>query len=372
MDGGDDGRGEERGAAPAAAPRAFGPPPAADGTLGLAAVAGHEIARRLLSERLRAGTLPHALLLVGPRGVGKRTLAQALAAELFCAERRGCGRCAACGALRRGNHPGWVAVEVPAGKSAIPIEAIQELGRQVSLRPSDARGRVALIRGADRMTGPAQDALLKTLEEPPPANAIVLTAVRADAVLPTIRSRCQRIALAPLSDAELGEVARRLGRTFAVPASVARGCPGQLERLADARFARLREGVVRLLAAPRGREDLARVVALLHGALEKEPEPAELRAAAHEALALLGAFVRDLVVLRASGAPDRVRNSDHLATLAALAGRAEWSDAFGALRRLARARDLVDGNVDPASALLGVLRPGTEGVAREDGFGASA
>jgi DNA polymerase-3 subunit delta' len=365
---------DEESVAPAAAPRAFGPARAAGAAaaFGLSAVVGHEVARRLLSERLRAGTLPHALLLVGPRGVGKRTFAQALVAEHFCRERRGCGTCAACGALLRGNHPGFVTVEAPAGKSAIPIDAIKTLEREISLRPADERGRFTLIRGADRMTPSAQDALLKTLEEPPPANVLVLTAVRADAVLATIRSRCQRIALAPLADAELAEVARRLGRTPGVPASVARGCPGQLERLADPRFERLREGVVRLLAAPRGREDLARIVALLHETLPKEAEPAEVRAAAHELLELVGSFVRDLVVLRASGAADRVRNSDHLDRLAALAGRSEWADAFGALRRLARARDRIDGNVDPASSLLGLLRPGTEDVAREDGIGAGA
>jgi len=363
---------EEGGAPPAAAPREFGPARAADGALGLSALVGHAVARRLLSERLRSGTLPHALLLVGPRGVGKRTLAQALVAEHFCAERRGCGKCAACGALRRGNHPGFVTVAPPEGKSAIPIDAIQALGREISLRPADERGRVALIRGADRMTPAAQDALLKTLEEPPPANVLVLTAVRPDAVLATIRSRCQRHALAPLTDAELGEVARRLGLAPAVPLSVARGCPGQLAHLSDERCGRLREGAVRLLAAPRGREDLARVVALLHSTLPKEAEPAQVRAAAHELLALLASLVRDLVVLRASGAADRVRNSDHLDRLSALAGRAEWADAFGALRRLARARDLVDGNVDPASALLSLFRPGTEDVARDEGLGAGA
>src|SRR5262245_3028796 len=93
----DDAEGEAGRAAPDGATRAFGPPRAAGGALGLSALVGHEVARRLLGERLRAGTLPHALLLVGPRGVGKRTLAHALVAERFCATRTGCGTCAACG-----------------------------------------------------------------------------------------------------------------------------------------------------------------------------------------------------------------------------------------------------------------------------------
>jgi DNA polymerase-3 subunit delta' len=158
-----DGTDEESGA-PAAALRTFGPARAAGAAdaLGLGAVVGHEVARRVLSERLRTGTLPHALLLVGPRGVGKRTLAQALVAEHFCRERRGCGTCAACGALLRGNHPGFVTVEAPAGRAR--SRSTRSRRSNGDLAPSRRRaGRFSLIRGADRMTPPAQDALLKTL-----------------------------------------------------------------------------------------------------------------------------------------------------------------------------------------------------------------
>jgi DNA polymerase III subunit delta' len=350
--------------------RAFGPPPGRDDRdgFGLAAVVGHDGARRLLAERVRAGTLPHALLLTGPHGVGKRTLAQALAAEHFCAERRGCGKCAACGALARGNHPGFVAVACPEGKSSIPIEAIKTLEAELSLRPADERGRLVLIDGADRMTPSAQDALLKTLEEPPAGNVLVLTATRPDAVFATIRSRCQRMALAPLPDRELLEVAARLRLSLAAPASVARGCPGQLARLADPEIDRLRRGVTRLLSEERGREDLARLIALLHDGLAKDSEAADVRARARLLLDLLGSFARDLVVLRASGGADRVRNSDQLERLALLAGRAEWADALGVLARLARARDRVEGNVDPASALFCALHPDADAAALESGI----
>jgi DNA polymerase-3 subunit delta' len=349
---------------------AFGPPLGPDDRhrIGLAAVVGHDGARRFLADRVRSGTLPHALLVSGPHGVGKRTLAQALAADHFCVERRGCGKCAACGALARGNHPGFVTVACPDGKSSIPIDAIKALEHEISLRPADERGRFVVIDGADRLTPPAQDALLKTLEEPPAGNLLVLTATRPDAVLPTIRSRCQRLALAPLADAELLEVARRLGIALAAPASIARGCPGQLARLADPEIDRLRRGVTRLLCEERGREDLARVIALLHDGLAKDAEPADVRARARLLLDLLGSFARDVVVLRASGAADRVRNSDQLDRLLPLTGRAEWADALGVLARLARARDRVEGNVDPASALFCALHPETDAAALESGI----
>jgi DNA polymerase-3 subunit delta' len=338
--------------------------PARAPSLGIDALVGHVRARAFLADRVRTRALPHAILLVGPRGVGKRTLAQAVVAQHFCSSGSGCGRCADCGALARRNHPGLVTVAVPEGKSAIPIEAIQQLSREISLRAPDERGRLVLILGADRMTPPAQDALLKTLEEPPPGNVLLLTAVRQDAVLATIRSRCQRLALAPLSDAEVASVAKRLELVLAVPISVAAGCPGLLAALADPQLERLRRGVAKLLSEERGRDDLAKWIALLHDGLAKDAEPVEVRARAGLLLRLAGSFVRDAVVLRASADAGIVRNADQLERLKAIADRPEWSDAIESLGRLARAHDRIEGNVDPGCALACALDPAADEAAR--------
>ena len=349
--------------APPTIAAAFGPAHAPG--LGLDDVVGHAAARRWLADRVRERALPHALLVIGPRGVGKRTLAQALVAQHFCATGAGCGTCASCGALRRGNHPGLVTVAVPEGKSSIPIDSIQQLSRELSLRPADERGRIALLLGADRMTAPAQDALLKTLEEPPPGNFLVLTAARQDALLATIRSRCQRIALAPLTDDQVGEVAKRLGLTLTVPVSVAAGCPGLLAELASPQLERLRRGVAKLLAEERGGDDLAKWIALLHDGLPaKDAEPAQVRERAHLLLRLAGALARDAVVLRAAGGAGMVRNLDLLERLQAIAGRPEWEEPIDSLGRLARAHDRIEGNVDPASALACALDPAADEAAR--------
>jgi DNA polymerase-3 subunit delta' len=256
-------------------------------------------------------------------------------------------------------------VRVPEGKSSIPIDAIQQLSQELSLRPADERGRIALILDADRMTAPAQDALLKTLEEPPPGNYLVLTAARQDALLATIRSRCQRIALSPLRDEQVGEVATRLELAPAVPLSVAAGCPGLLAELADPQLERLRRGVAKLLAEERGRDDLAKWLALLHDGLPaKDAEPAQVRARAQLLLRLAGALARDAVVLKAAGDAGRVRNLDLLDRLRAIAERPEWDDAIDSLGRLARARDRIEGNVDPASALACALDPAADEAAR--------
>lgn len=354
-------------AAPVAAPPVrFGPPPTP--SIGLDAVAGHAALRKFLGERDAAGTLPHALLLLGPRGVGKRTLAQALVAQHFCERRSGCGSCADCGALRRGNHAGVVTVTVADGKAAISIEQIQNLSRDLSLAPPDERGRITLLLAADRMGAAAQDALLKTLEEPRPGNVLVLTAARGDAVLPTIRSRCQRFALTPLSDAEVAAVAARLALTPAMPLSVAGGCPGILVEWSAPLVDRLRRGVAQLLAEERGRDDLGKWIALLHesegGDADEEPEPAQLRARARLLLRLVLSLVRDAVVLRASAGGATIRNLDQGERLRVIANRPEWADAAEARARLARAQDRIEGNVDPASVLWCVLQPAADEAAR--------
>jgi DNA polymerase-3 subunit delta' len=340
----------------------FGPPPTP--VIGLDAVVGHAALRRFLSVRCGSRELPHALLFLGPDGVGKRTLAQALAAQHFCATRRGCGVCGDCGALLRGNHPGLLTVAVPEGKSSISIEQVQKLGHDLSLSAPDERGRVSLLLAADRMTAPAQDALLKTLEEPRPGNLLVLTAARGDAVLPTIRSRCQRFALQPLSDDEVAEVAKRLSLAPAIPLAVAAGCPGVLCEWGDPLVDRLRRGVAKLLADERGREDLPKWIALLHEEQQAEVEPAQLRARARLLLRLAGSLVRDAIVLRASAGTATIRNLDQAERLAQIAVRAEWADAGAALGRLARAADRIEGNVDPASALFCALQPAADEAAR--------
>lgn len=354
-----------KGAPPAAAEPAqrFGPPPAP--SIGLDAVAGHAALRRFLAAALAADRLPHALLFFGPRGVGKRTLAQALAAQRLCRQGSGCGACTDCGQLLRGGHPSLVTLAVAAGRNAITIEQVQELSRQLSLVPPDARGRITLLLGAERMTGPAQDALLKTLEEPRPGNVLVLTAGRADAVLPTIRSRCQRFALLPLAEEELAGVARRLGVTGALPLSAAGGCPGVLVEWSTPLVDRLRRAVAKLLAEPRGTEDLGKWIVLLHEELPADAESAEVRARARLLLRLLSSLVRDAVVLRARGSADTIRHVDQLDRLQAIASRPEWADAGEAIGRLARALDRIDGYVDPASALLCALQPAADEAALE-------
>ena len=173
-------------------------------------VVGHRRVVTLLSRAVARGTLPPALLLAGPAGVGKKRVALALAEAINCTapvspdglERDACGACASCRRIARGAHPDVVVV-APGEMGSIKIEAVRAVIDQANYRPFEARRRVVIIDEADALVEPAQHALLKTLEEPPSASIFLLVSSLPDALLPTVRSRCPRLRFGPLSPAEV-------------------------------------------------------------------------------------------------------------------------------------------------------------------------
>ena len=160
----------------------------------------------LLTEVLPAGQAPHALLITGLKGTGKRSLAALIASCLLCTgENKPCGLCKSCIQVRKQEHPDFtvlrpgapIAPGVDKGKKIIPVDDVRELSRIVRNNPFESRHRVAVIEQADAMNANAQNALLKTLEEPPAyAHFLLLTEVPG-ALLPTIVSRCQELKLLP-------------------------------------------------------------------------------------------------------------------------------------------------------------------------------
>ncbi|GAB4198349.1 MAG: hypothetical protein Tsb002_33220 [Wenzhouxiangellaceae bacterium] len=158
-----------------------------------------------LQQRLNNDTLPHALLLHGPNGVGKRQLGQRLARRLLCLEPvdgEACGLCRSCRLSSSGGaHPDWMHAEPPEDKNNILVDQIRELCRELSLSAAFDGYRVATIHAADKMNVNAANALLKTLEEPGQGVLILLIAERAGRLPATIRSRCQPIFCGPPDEA---------------------------------------------------------------------------------------------------------------------------------------------------------------------------
>ncbi len=211
-------------------------------------ILGHERQQEVLWRALRDGRLHHAWLFEGARGVGKATLARELAMAANC-ERvppgtaAPCGRCPACTSIARGVHPDvtWVRPDEDRAARSIPVERIREVVRQLGYHRFSARARFAIVDPAEAMAEPAANALLKTLEEPPDGTHFVLVTHNAAALLPTIRSRCQRLRFGavPLPAVEAWLVDGH-GRSREVAAGAARaslGAPGIALELDEAALA---------------------------------------------------------------------------------------------------------------------------------------
>ncbi|MEK7216302.1 MAG: DNA polymerase III subunit delta', partial [Chloroflexota bacterium] len=165
---------------------------------------GNAAAVAALQHSLSQDRLAHAYLLVGPEGVGKATLALALAQAVNCLQPDPpCGECGQCRRIAHGLHPDVTVVTLEEGRREIRINQIRELQVLLNLLPFEGRNRVTIIHDADRMNEEAGNALLKTLEEPPPRVVLALTCRDEEALLPTIRSRCRRVVLNPVGTAEL-------------------------------------------------------------------------------------------------------------------------------------------------------------------------
>ncbi len=193
---------------------------------------GHPAAVTAVAQAIARQRPPHALLLVGSGGIGKTTLALDLAAGLLCLDdepsARPCRVCPGCRKVEHGNHPDLHRLAPEGAGEQIRLAQVQRLSADLSLLPMEGRWRVAIIEAAHRLNPDAQNALLKTLEEPVGFACIILAADDPAALLPTVASRAARLRMGPVPDVAVAALLVERGLLDASRASaVARASAGR-------------------------------------------------------------------------------------------------------------------------------------------------
>jgi DNA polymerase-3 subunit delta' len=165
----------------------------------MAEARGQEAALATLERAVASGRVSHAYLFTGPEGVGKEAVAQRFAQGLLCSDApraTGCGTCPSCRKVAGGSHPDLHTLA--AEKDTIPIDAVRTLTARLQMTAFEGGAKVAIARDTHKMNAASQNALLKTLEEPPGNAVLILCTHAPHLLLPTVRSRCQRVAFGPL------------------------------------------------------------------------------------------------------------------------------------------------------------------------------
>ena len=284
-------------------------------------IAGHSRLLSLLARVIARDSMPPAVLMAGPAGVGKRLTAIAIAQAVNCLrpqsssefERDACGECASCRRIARGVHPDVIVVE-PGETGAIKIEQLRDVIDRSQYRPFEGRRRVVIINEADAAGADAQSALLKTLEEPPSASLFILISSIPDALLPTVLSRCPRLRFGSLTAAEVARVLKQDhgysesdARAAAADAdgSIGRALESQSDDLTEAR-----DAAQRLLQETARTNDPARRISLARDLTEGKGTPAEERNRLAVRLRSLGSLLRDVGIIASRADRGMLANAD--------------------------------------------------------------
>lgn len=299
-------------------------------------VIGHDWAVQFLQRIIKQGRTRHAYLFIGPADIGKRQVALAFAMALNCKEGDAavpCQKCRNCQLIIQQRSPDLFFSKTSGSNNTLPIEEIRRVGAFLALQPYEMRYRIAILNDFERTSALAQDALLKTLEEPPPYALLFLLATDESRISPTILSRCQKLRLRTIAPAVLAEELTAQYRATSdqahLLAHISGGRPGwAIRAMQDETLMETRKNAISILISSMSQNIAQRFRCAERLAKDKK--------SFEETLSWWQSFWRDLLLLSVDPAhPSTNRDQQkHLENLARELKRKEIVRALQATRKL--------------------------------------
>ena len=299
--------------------------------MGFPQIIGHEPQKEFLRNSVRKNRISHAYLFSGPEGVGKKLVAIDFAKLINCvedgAENLDC-ECTSCVKTEKGLNPDVLVFGYP-GEKTIKVDHVrQDIERLIHLAPYENPYKVFIIDGAQRMNFNAQNAFLKTLEEPPPNSVIILITTLADLLMPTIRSRCQSVVFQPLETGQVKEFLEKEKPGNDDSELVSRISGGSISRAlnTDEDYLRKRTEYIGCVMDVDRRKPLT-----LFDSVEriqkdiKNGGPEELKTV----FDIFSTWLRDSVIMKTSGKKEEIVNNDLIEQLSEYSEKREVSELLG-------------------------------------------
>lgn len=291
---------------------------------------GQQKVKSILTEAAVSGRLGHAYMFVGPEGIGKKSFADEFAKLIMCGGRRDeedepCGRCESCVLLGQGFNPDCVREDVPQGKASISVDAVREIQEKITTAPAYGRKKVVIIANADKMTVQAQNALLKTLEEPPEYVVIILLCANKTMMLETVKSRVVTVEFSRNTDEEvrqyyLSNDPEATKEKLALVCAYADGIIGRAEQIGEGKETEeIRQAVPEIIET--AANDKFAASKQLSGLLTKSEDSKAF------VFFTLRSFYRDIQIAARYGSKSELMNPDFRETIARLAGKIGYHKA---------------------------------------------
>ena len=343
-------------------------------------ILGQERPKKILRQTMERGKIPHAYLFTGIAGIGKASMARILSMTLNCHKfnaREACGECKPCRLMKSGNFPNKEFFVVrPKEKDvsifneddskdkessalSIRIEHIREVERTLAFAPLE-KYRVCVIDQAEKMNVPAANAFLKTLEEPPPGNVLIMKTEDPSYLLPTIRSRCQRIAFQPLHAQDLADwliEKRELDKDKAMLlAKISSGSLGRSIKMLDGDFLNKREEWLLMIIKFFGQSKIDALNEIdLKSQKEERHKSLDLSETGEvgimDMVGVWEQWYRDLLLMRLGNQKDLLINVDYSKKLKSIAGRLKVDNLINCIEVIEKARRNLTKNINPKTAM---------------------